>query len=318
MKKLKNIIEKYKKIISNFKYKKNIRKEKSKLYVQENWAKYKSKRNKFKIFTSKLEFENTFSDIKKINVYYYIIWLFLIVSSFYVLFLSHYFSVKSIDIIRNDELINIDLSYKSVENFRYKPILFVDKNDIKLNLLSHQPNIKNIVIRKIMPDKIKIVIEWFESVFETEFDGKIYQITSNWVIIPSKSKENSQKIKIIWLNNLWIIDYKKIFKDTYISKIQNIIELIKLKNSFITINDIIYYQKEAELHIIDQNWTTIIFDLAKEENIQIEKLNIFHKKYVNQIKFWVIYLDLRINEKIIYCARDNEFQCKQNLKSIYE
>jgi hypothetical protein len=36
MKKLKNIIEKYKKIISNFKYKKNIRKEKSKLYVQEN------------------------------------------------------------------------------------------------------------------------------------------------------------------------------------------------------------------------------------------------------------------------------------------
>lgn len=314
----KKILQKYKNIFSNIKFRKSVKKEKNKLYVQQSSEKYKSKRNKFKLFTTKLEFENTFSEIKKINVYYYVIWVFLILSSLYILFLSHYFSVKNIDIIRENELINIDLSYKSVENFRYKPILFTDKNQIKLNLLSHQPNIKNIVIRKIMPDNIKIVIEWFESIFWVEFNNKFYEITSNWVIVPSKKKEDIQKIKIVWLSNLWIIDYKKIFKDIYIEKIKNIIELIKTKNSFITINDIIYYYKEAELHIIDQNWTTIIFDLIKEENIQIEKLNIFHKNYINKIKFWIIYLDLRINEKIIYCARDNEFQCKQNLKSIYE
>jgi len=74
MKNLKKFLQKYKNIFSSIKFKRNNKKEKSKLYVQESSkTKYKSKRNKFKLFTKKLEFENTFNEIKNINTYYYVI-----------------------------------------------------------------------------------------------------------------------------------------------------------------------------------------------------------------------------------------------------
>jgi len=95
------------------------------------------------------------------------------------LFFSHYFSVKNIDIIRQDNIINIDLSYKSIENIRYKPILFVDKESIKKSLITHQPNIKEIYIRKILPDNIKIILTSYNSNFIFENDNKFYEITDN-------------------------------------------------------------------------------------------------------------------------------------------
>ena len=41
------------------------------------------------------------------------------------------FSIKNIDIIKQDNVINIDLSYRSIEGIRYKPILLQDKEKIK-------------------------------------------------------------------------------------------------------------------------------------------------------------------------------------------
>jgi hypothetical protein len=117
---------------------------------------------------------------------------------------------------------------------------------------------------------------------------------------------------------LWIIDYKKVFKSEYILRIEEIIKLINEKNSFVEINELNYYKKERELHIISKDWIVIIFDLNKPPKAQIEKLNIFYKKYLSKIKLWIVYIDLRINEKIYYCTTDNEFQCKVNLKSIYD
>lgn len=316
---IQKIIEKYKHFFSDKKFTKNLKREKSKLYVQDDRAKkYKSKRNKFKLFTSKLEFENTFWEIKKLNAYYYVLAFFLISASFYVLFFSHYFSIKSIDIIREDELINIDLSYRSIEKYRYIPILFADKNLIKESLFSHQPNIKEIYIRKILPDNLKIILQSFEWFFWFHHENKFYEITSNGVMVPSKIKENIQLIEVIWLNSTALVDYKKVFKETSIIKIKNIIDEIKQKSSFVSIKKVVYYLKEWELHIFDQNETRIIFDLGKQESVQVEKLNIFHKNYVSEVHTWIVYIDLRINEKIIYCAKDNEFQCKQNIKTIYE
>jgi cell division septal protein FtsQ len=83
---------------------------------------------------------------------------------------SHYFSIKNIDIIRQDDIINIDLSYKSIENIRYKPILFQDKEEIKSRLMTYQPNIKYIYIRKILPDNIKIILSSYKDSFRFEKD----------------------------------------------------------------------------------------------------------------------------------------------------
>ncbi len=316
---IKKFFNTYIKKVSSLQFKKKLREEKSKLYITNSSSKnFQTKRNKFQFFKSKLEFENTFEEIKKINLYYYIIWTFLILSSIYVLFFSHYFSIKTIDIIREDDIINIDLSYKSIENIRYKPILLEDKELIKTNLFVHQPNIKDIYVRKILPDTIKILISSYKSVFIFEKEWKNYLITENWVVVPTKIKTDIPKINIKYKNNLSIIDYKQIFKEDYIRKIKTIIDLMNQKNSFITINELNYYKKESELHLISKDGIVIIFDLNKESEIQIEKLNIFYKKYVNKLKLWIIYIDLRVNEKIFYCWMENEFQCRVNLKNIYE
>jgi cell division septal protein FtsQ len=75
---------------------------------------------------------------------------------------SHYFSLKSVDIIRNDDLVNIDLAYRSIENIRFKPMIFIKKEDIKNYIMSHQPNIKDISINKIYPSNIKIILSSYK------------------------------------------------------------------------------------------------------------------------------------------------------------
>lgn len=321
MTKIIKIISKFFKKIKNIKYTKKLALEKRKLYVKDDNIfknKYiKKNRNKFKLFKTKLEFENTFQDIKNINIYYYIMWLFLIISSLYLFIFSHYFSIKNIDIIRQDDLVNINIAYNSIENIRYKPLIFVNKEEIKNYILAHQPNILDIYIRKILPDSLKIILQSSESVFSFNLWDKIYEITKNWTVIPGKEKENITKIKIVWFDNLWIIDYKKIFDEYYINQIIQLLYQLNQKISLLIHKNYTYYKKEAELHIITEKWTIIIFDLNKDINIQIEKLNIFYKEYISKVKNAIIYIDLRINQKVIYCDSSNEFQCRLNLNSIY-
>lgn len=318
--KLKEYFKNIEKKFKNRKFKKEVSKVKEKLYIfwENNKSKsFKSSRNKFKIFKTKLEFENTFNEIKKLHLYYYIIWAILILSTSYVVVFSHYFSLKSVDIIRNDEFINIDLAYRSIENIRLKPMIFIKKSDIRNSIVSHQPNIKEIIIRKIYPSNIKITLTSYKELYNVNIDWKYYKITQNWVFIPSKEEEKTNLIKISWLDNFWIIDYKKVLNEDYINKIKQIEELIKARESFINVKEIKYYKKEREAHFMDEKWTVYIFDLTKEANVQVEKLNIFYKEYLKKIKFWIVYVDLRVNERVIYCSTEREFQCRENLKSIY-
>ena len=73
---MKNLLTKFKKQFNNKKYRKTVISEKQKLYISPDWnsqKKYKSKRNKFKPFITKLKFENTFNEVKNLNLYYFLI-----------------------------------------------------------------------------------------------------------------------------------------------------------------------------------------------------------------------------------------------------
>jgi len=71
------------------------------------------------------------------------------------------------------------------------------------------------------------------------------------------------------------------------------------------------------LHIETKNKVTIIFDLNWEYKKQIEKLAIFNKDYLDITKNSLVYIDLRIKNKVFYCSTENEYQCIVNLKKIY-
>lgn len=111
---------------------------------------------------------------------------FLILSTLYVMIFSHYFSIKTIDILRQDENINLELAYKSIDNFRYQPILLTHKEDLIRNLISHQPNIKEVIITKNIPNNLKILISSHENMYQFQFENKNYIITKNGTLIPKK------------------------------------------------------------------------------------------------------------------------------------
>lgn len=317
---IKKYIKKYLNEFKNIKFRKKLKAEKQKLYIKYHQTenKFKSTRNKFKLLKTKLEFENTFQTIKKVNFYYYILWLLLIFSSWYILFFSDYFSIKTIDVIRNDSWVNINLVYKSVEDVRYTPIIFADKKAIEDKIMSYQPNINSITINKILPNNLKIVLWSYKEIFYFENENKKFLALENWSVIPTPSVDKKDVVEIKWLWTIWILDYKVIFNPLHLKRIKEAIDSVKTKNSFVKIKQLTYYKKEWELHIKTDDDIIIIFDLTKQINVQIEKLNIFYKKYQNVIKAWVIYVDLRINEKLIYCTKETQNSCLENLKEIYE
>jgi len=318
MKLLKNLEKKYKNFFNKKNFQRELKKYKDSIYFTEKkYTKYISKRNKFKLFAKKLEFENTFNQIKWLNLYYFLIWAILILSSIYIILFSDYFSVKNIDVIKNDSWVNINLVYKSIEEVRYSPLVFVDKNEIRDRILSFQPNINKVEVQKILPDNLKIILTSFEKLFYFENDWKKYEILSNGSVIPTSTIKKENTIKIKWLSLYWFIDYKIIFDGSVLKSISNAIKYISENNSLVKIKDITYYLKEYEFHIITHDDITILFDLTKEIKPQIAKLDIFYKNYQTQIKSWISYIDLRIDDKLIYCPKNKYNTCEKNLESIY-
>lgn len=180
MKSINQYFAQLKSIFTKKRYQKQVKAEKQKLYIHKNEEKkFQSQRKRQKFFTTRLEFDDTFEKMKKFNVYYFIIGGVLIVMSFYVLLFSHYFSLKNIEILREDDGINIDLGYRSIEKFRYRPILFIDKNLISQSIVSHQPNIQDVYIRKILPDTLKIILKSYKEIFSFQYENKFYNISSN-------------------------------------------------------------------------------------------------------------------------------------------
>lgn len=315
------IIKKLKNKLSNIKFKKNNSLIKKRLYITDNFDfKYRSKRkDSFKLFTKKLQFDNAFNKINNLHFYYSIIWVFLFLSVVYVLFFSHYFVLKNIDVIRNDEFINIDMVYNWVDDFRYLSILSIDKELLKSRILSYQPHIKDIQIIKILPDSLKINLKSYPVFYETKIYWNEYFITDNWVFLPKNLKLNKTKLQIFWIDEDIFLQYKKIIKKDDLKKITYTINKLKETNTFIKEKEFKYYKKEREFHILLESWEILIFDLFSEDILtQIQKLNVFYKKYTKTIKNWIYYIDLRIKDKIFFCSKKEEKQCKKNLEYIYK
>jgi len=63
----------------------------------------------------------------------------------------------------------------------------------------------------------------------------------------------------------------------------------------------------------------LIFDINVEIDEQLKKLIVFSKEHKNLTKDTTInYIDLRIPNKIYYCENEFVWNCKKNLKLIYD
>ncbi len=281
-----------------------------------NTPRFVKKRKSFTIKNKQLEKLKIFWN--NISHYYILICTILLSISIYIVFWP-VFKIKNIEIIKQDDITNMIISYKSVENYRWQSIFNAEKKNIEKLMKNYQHNINNIQTNIILPNTLRIVVNSYKWLFNTTINNKKFIITTNWTLIPSSySKELDELVIKDIFNKNKFLDYKKNIDEKYLSIIFNIKEAITKNIVDLKIKELKYYSTERELHITTWKNTIIIFNLNWNIKEQIEKIVIFHKEQLDINNGTIVYIDLRIKGKIFYCLTEEEFQCKQNLKDIYK
>jgi cell division septal protein FtsQ len=89
------------------------------------------------------------------------------------------FTVQNIQILRNDNITEMSLSYSSVENIREKRIVSLDQQVIENKIKEYQNNIKDVDISFNLPDTVKIKLSSYPVYFNTTLNNKSYYVTQN-------------------------------------------------------------------------------------------------------------------------------------------
>lgn len=261
---------------------------------------------------------NFIEKIKKSHIFTFILILMLLLS----MFVNAFLKINIVKITKNDNITNISIAYESIDKFRWKYLFMVKDVDIENAIRTNQKNIKTIKITKLPTNTLKIELESYDPIFKTVFNDKNYIIISNWVFIPSSNENKTlSKINLKTNKETHFPDYKIIVSEKYLKRIQSLKDKISKNITNLKTKELDYYITERELHIIDSNWARIIFDLEWDLDKQVKRLSIFNKNYFDLTKIGMIYIDLRINNKIFYCASwekwINNLTCVNNLTNIY-
>ncbi len=229
-----------------------------------------------------------------------------------------FFKIQHINIIKRDNISNIEISYSSVQSLRDKNIFWVWFEDIRKKMLSYQPNLASIQPSVSFPNTLKITIESYPGLFNTLLWNKNYIITQNGVLVPKNPHPELQNISVFLDEWTSFLEYRQIFQQEYIEKIYTLVEWVTDNIIWSQVFDMLYYQNEREAHIILKSGVRLIFDLNTDSTEQIEKIAVFHKESQNILSWELTYIDLRIKNRIFYCPTTVQYQCLENLKSIYE
>ncbi len=230
-----------------------------------------------------------------------------------------FFKVKTIEIIRKDDITDINIAYKSLEDYRDKLIFWINSQEIAEQLKIYQKNISDVTIKKVFPNTLNITVWSYKWVFSTVINEKNYIITSNGVLVPWNGGSDVQIMKFTspYANMNGIIDYKQVFSAKYIWEIVEVLHKIKYNLLSYQVKSLYYFPKEREVHIDMEN-TKLIFDLDGDIEEQIKKIVIFSKQTQDLKKPWILYIDLRVKNKIFFCTLETEFDCRRNLNYFYQ
>lgn len=313
MRQINNFIKK----IKNFHFRKKNKKIKWKLFIPhiEQVDRFKKRKKAIIRIPNILAKLNIQKNIK----YYYISGLWLSVFLLFFLFVWPIFSIKFIEIEKKENITNLDIAYKAVETVRGTPLLLSDGKEISEKLQSYQKNIKEVYIKKVIPNTLKIIIESYKGIYNVKINEKDYILTENGVLIPSKHSEELQELKFTKNYALFqgILDYKDIFSKKYMDNIQYAYK--KISDNLLTekLSSIYFFPTEREFHLDFENGAKVIIDISWNIDEQIKKLVIFYKEHLKWDISWIVYIDLRISNKVFFCKTETEFECRRTLKNIY-
>jgi hypothetical protein len=236
------------------------------------------------------------------------------------------FTVQNIQILRNDNITEMSLSYSSVENIREKRIVNLDEQVIENKMKEYQNNIKDVDISFNLPDTVKIKLTSYPIYFNTTLNNKSYYVTQNWTLVPWKPRDEYKELIIKKeLSKGQIPDYSKLYSTEHIEAIYQGYNYLEENIVDIKVVSIDYYPIQRETHFRLDNDVLLIYTLWRSLKDQIEKSVIYNTEHKLLSDNSIVYIDFRImervgenkKEKIFYCTKEIEYQCKQNLKKIY-
>lgn len=320
----KKLFEKFKNKSNEKKFKEELKREKRKIFVD---LKASDRRNYKKRNKISIKLPNLKEKFNKKHLKFLYFWIWFAVFVLFIIFLfSPFFSIKTINISTNEDsknLIDLNIAYNSVNSFRNKNILFLDKKVIENQIINFQKNIDEVKVnKKLFEGTLEITIKSQNPIFYTMYKWQKYFITWSWVYIPTKN------ISIKWLKELKVslsntdlvfFEYKNVLNDKYLNKILEIQTKLSQNIQELAVLNIFYFEKEREVHFDVNNSLKLIFDLDWDKiEEQIMKIVVFNKEHLDFTKNdSVNYIDLRIFNKIYFCENSSRLNCQNNLKQIY-
>jgi hypothetical protein len=162
--------------------------------------------------------------------------------------------------------------------------------------------------------------------FNTTLNNKSYYVTQNWTLVPWKPREDYKDLIIKKdLSKGYIPDYSKLYSTKHIEAIYQGYNYLEENIIDIKVVSIDYYPTQREAHFRLDNDVLLIYTLWRSLKDQIEKSVIYNTEHNLLSDNYLVYIDFRVmervwenkKEKIFYCTKETEYQCKQNLKKIY-
>lgn len=180
----------------------------------------------------------------------------LISLSLYLAFGSSYFRISPSKVIieRVDAGSDVNIAYKSIEEFYGTPIFLVNSRDVSRAIIGMQKNIRSAKAERLYPNGLKIVISSWPPEFVTYFPelDRYYGVTGNGVLVYSKTRNAElTEINIVDpdLSEAGFLDYREGISEEAMSRIISLRQGIKEVLPGITVAKFAFFRLEQETHV---------------------------------------------------------------------
>lgn len=296
-----------KKLFSN---KKNRGAKKNSLFQKrkKTQATYKKRKN----FSFRLD-ANFF---RKIRYFYYAVGFIALTSFIYFFGFSNYFLVTTLKVEKQDNNSSIEIAYWVLDPYIGKNIFILDVSELKKELFESQENLGKITITKQFPKTLRVNLSSYKELYNTIIKDKWYLMLANGSVVPWTSEELLQ-IYLKYDTFPLFYEYKSIVPARELASIYALEQQMKANFLGSKLQKVNYYVAAKEVHFILETGATLIFDVIGDPAYQIEKLAVFHAENMEITSSTLIYVDLRIQNKLYFCDAETEFDCYNNLNFLY-
>jgi len=221
-----------------------------------------------------------------------IVLLIIIVAIIWFFFYSNYFKIKNIETngTYNNEVKTL------IDQFYEKNILLFRPGKIESDMIAKQSSIKNIEIKRGVPDTLKIDINVRTPVIIWKTGEKKYYLDDEGIVFELDSFDEASLNIVEDSQNIDVTPGTKIVTKNFIDFVNNISEKIK-KDFEINIKSIKITETTFQIEIEKEDGIRIIFNTLGNPNNQIEAL----KKILEAKKDDIHeYIDLRIEGRVYY------------------